>query len=224
MKTNKALHTICTVLAINLFSFAATCEAETTVDTFKHPFYIGFNGGYGATTWQGLVPLKQNDAMFISTPTHVVEGGAVWGAFAGYEFMPYFALEASYMRYPNATVSFDPSSLFSFEHDGLTVIKTHTETMSAMAKIMLIIPQTKMRAYSGAGIAGVHRYDNLSNCWRASPTFGVGLNYNLTDHWMAEFSLSYTAGYGESELNPAKDYVPFLYSAFLGVGYRFSMV
>ena len=55
---------------------------------------------------------------------------------------------------------------------------------------------------------------------RVTPTFALGFNYNLSEHIMAELGANYTAGYGESELNPAKDYVPFLYSAFVQLAYR----
>jgi len=50
---------------------------------------------------------------------------------------------------------------------------------------------------------------------------GGGFNYSFTEHLMAEFGFNFTAGYGESELNPANDYVPFLYSGFFSMAYRF---
>ena len=73
-------------------------------DKFTHPFYVGATGGYGATTWSGLVPNQdnQNLAMSLSTPIKVTEGGAIWGAFGGYEFNKFFAIEASYNKYQDA--------------------------------------------------------------------------------------------------------------------------
>ena len=96
--------TVCTIL----------CQKSTAgVSSFEHPLYLGIAGGYGSTTWEGLVPPKknQNIAMSLSTPTEVSEGGGAWGFFGGYELNPYFALEAGYMRYPDAQVSFDPISI-----------------------------------------------------------------------------------------------------------------
>ena len=190
---------------------------------FQHPFYLGVTGGYGKTTWGGLVPEedKQNSAIIISTPKYVNEGGVLWGLFAGYEFIPNFALEAAYNRYPDAKVNFDPSSLFSFEHDGLTSFTTQTETVSLIAKLMLIIPTTNIRAYSSLGAAEVHRDDQINNHWSTSPTFGAGFNYPFTDRIMGEFGGNYTAGRGEAELNPVNDYYPFLYSVFFRLAYRF---
>lgn len=189
---------------------------------FRHPLYLGATGGYGATTWEGLVPspLNQNMAMKTSTPVMVREGGAVWGVFAGYELSPFFALEANYMRYPKATISFDADSMFAFDNNGVVQLDTSTATISFIGKIMLIIPHTQVRAYSSFGVAEIHRWDDMNENKRASPTFGLGLNYNIYEHVMIELGANYTAGYGESELNPAKDYVPFLYSGFLKLAYR----
>lgn len=198
-------------------------EKPASNTPFRYPAYIGVAGGYGSTTWQGLVPSasNQNLALSISTPTWVDEGGFTWGMLAGYEFSPYFAIEASYAHYPDATIVFDSTSLFAFENDGKTELVTHTDTVSLMAKLMLIIPHTQIRAYSSAGAARVLRTDDVNRNWRISPTFGVGLNYEITAHLMGELGANYTAGYGESELNPANDYVPFLYSVQLKLAYRF---
>lgn len=189
---------------------------------FSHPLYLGFSAGYGSTTWDGLVPSAENQnlALSISTPISVKEGGAVWGFLAGYEFSPYFALEANYTRYPQASIFFDEESLFAFENDGRLDLKTETETGSLIAKFMLFIPRTNVRVYSSLGIAQVHRWDDINENNRIAPTFGLGFNYNFAEHLMGELGANYTAGYGESELNPAKDYVPFLFSVFFKVAYR----
>lgn len=204
--------------------FATTTYALTDINNkFKYPFFIGVTGGYGWTTWNGLVPSKdnQNFAISMSTPQNVTEGGALWGVFAGYEFLPSFALELAYMRYPNAKVTFDPQSLFTFEHNGLTEFTTHTEMVSLMGKIMLVIPTTTIRAYSSLGVAELHRNDEVNDQWVTSPTFGAGFNYNVTPHIMSELGANFTVGRGESELSPAEDYFPFLYSVFLRLAYRF---
>lgn len=214
---------------IALFALGIICMhvnfsfATDTQDKYRHPFYIGVTGGYGSTTWNGLVPPndKQSAAMVLSTPINVHEGGGIWGILAGYEPIPFFAVEANYTRYPNAKIFFDPMSLVAFENNGLTEINTSTDSVALMAKFMLFIPHTEIRAYSSAGVARVHRQDPLKECWRISPTFGLGFNYDFTDRIMGELGANYTGGYGESELDPAEDYVPFLYSVFLRVAFRF---
>lgn len=186
------------------------------------PFYFGGSFGHGATTWQGLVPNEQNQnmALGMSTPIKVSEGGLVGGAFLGYEFTPTFAIEASYMRYPQATVYFDPNSLFSFNNDDQTEFNTNTEVLSLMGKIMIPVSNTKWRLYSSIGIADVHRKDIMMDGSRLSPSFGVGLNLNISEHLMTELAANYTAGYGESQLEPSATYVPFLYSIFFRFAYR----
>lgn len=190
---------------------------------FRYPFYAGPLLGYGSTLWDGLVPpqSKQSVALMISAPEKAQEGGVVWGAYVGYEFMPYFALEANYMRFPNAKVSFTLDSLFSFTHNFETSFITKTEKVSLVGKFMFFIPKTEVRAFSSAGFAEVHRSDEIVDRWRWGPTFAVGINYNFTPHIMGEFALDYTSGYGISELDPSADYIPFLIAAAFRVAYRF---
>ncbi len=193
-------------------------------NSFKHPFYIGGIGGYGSTTWSGLVSTIQEEqgAVSVSTPIDVREGGGVWGVYTGYEISRFFAIEANYMRYPDATIFFDPeTSLFTFFHDGATQFTSQTSAISVMAKIMLIIPNTTIRAYSSLGAANVYRKDMLNDNWLMSPTFSAGFNYSLTEHLMAELGGNYTAGFGESSLNPTNTYFPFLYSVTLRLAYCF---
>lgn len=210
------------ILCVCYCTFINAIHAEV-IDKFKYPFYLGMTGGYGWTTWEGLVPPanKQNFAMAISTPKFVNEGGALWGIFAGYELLPTFALEAAYMHYPNAKVEFDSGSIFAFENNGLTTFITKTENFSLMGKIMMFIPCSDIRVYSSLGVAEVHRSDPVKDHWITRPNFGAGINYNLTEKVMAEMGAAFTAGQGESELNPVESYFPFLYSAFVRLAYRF---
>ena len=205
-------------LAASFTSLCVLAHSQSTASTL----YAGGTLGYGSTTWYGLVPLpeKQNIAMAISTPTLSQEGGLVWGGVAGYEFTPSFAVEVNYQRYPQASIQFDEQSLFAFTHNGQTWLNTQTEVVFALAKVMVDIPNTQARVYSGAGVGDVHRNDTESNHWHVTPSFGVGLNYTATTHIMAELAANYTAGYGESEMNPIDDYIPFLYSVCVKLVYR----
>lgn len=197
-----------------------TCHAATP---YQHPFYAGVAVGYGSTTWDGLIPSEENKnrAISFSTPSHVDEGGGIWGFTAGYEITPLFALEANYRRFPNASITFDRNSLFAFEHKKRVFFHTHTETVNLAAKLMLAFPNTALRAFSSAGIAGVHRWDEIGNQWQPAPTFGLGMNNTFNERFLVELGAHYTAGHGESEINPAKDFVPFLFSVDLTLAYRF---
>ena len=138
----------------------------------------------------------------------------------GFEFSQRWAVEVNYLAYPRATVFFDEGSLFAFENDGRTELGTSTETVSLMAKIMLPITNTMLRVYSSVGIGWVHREDAINDVWLVSPSFGVGLNYPFSPHFMGELAANYMSGYGESELSPANNYVPFLYAAYFRLAYR----
>ncbi|STY29603.1 Uncharacterised protein [Legionella wadsworthii] len=205
-----------------LFLSSSFCFSET--DSLpKHPFYIGAIGGWGSTTWKGLVPTKENQnvALMLSTPIDVDEGGSVWGVLGGVEFTHFFALEMNYMRLPEANIHFDSISLFSFDHDGLETLTTQTETISIIGKLMVPIPHSSMKIFSGVGVAGVHRKDIVVDDWRPGPTFSVGINSELTERLMGEIAGTFTAGYGESQLNPTDTYYPFLYSVAAHLIFRF---
>lgn len=209
---------------IMLATFASISPAAVIENNkFKYPFYIGLSGGFGVTTWDGLIPEPENlnFAMILATPSHADEGGLSWGVFAGYEISPYFALEATYSHYPDAKVYFNDPSFFSIDYFKLTEFMTHTESVSLMGKIMLMIPSTSVRVYSSLGATNLHRKDLMINDWLVHPIFGAGANYNFTEHIMGEVGGTFTVGNGESELNPAEDYFPFLYSFFVRVAYRF---
>lgn len=213
---------LCSFVPFCLYSLFCFGDGEKPFFA-SQPFYLGLIGGYGSTTWEGLVPAKKNQssALNLSTPIKVREGGGVWGLLAGVEFIPAFALELNYMNYADAQVHFDSSSLFSFKHNDLLTLSTKTETLGLMAKLMLPIANTAFRLYSSAGAAGIHRSDIVINNWHLGPTFGLGLNYRLGRHLMAEVGGNYTTGYGESQLSPADNYYPFLYSLTARLAFRF---
>lgn len=205
------------------FIFSTSFSYSVTTSQKKHPLYVGLIAGYGSTTWQGLVATEknQNVALMLSTPTEAEEGGATWGILAGYEFTPYFALEANYVKYPESTIYFNPVSLYSFTHEGALSFSTKTKSVSLMGKIMLLFPDSNWRVFSGAGAAALYRKDSIVNDWRLTPTFGLGVNYNFTEHLMGELVGNYTAGFGESLLSPVDTYFPFLYSITAHLAYRF---
>ncbi len=189
----------------------------------ENPWYVGAGLGYGSTTWRALVPnvSNQNLALSMSTPVEVQEGGLLWGVGGGMEVIPQFQVEFNYWKYPDATVTFDPDSLYAFENDGKTSFKTNTYTLNLQGKFLVPWQDTHLRLFASAGAAWLNRQDELLKNEAISPTFGVGLNYGFSEHWMGEFAFIYTAGDGESELNPSADFMPFLYGIFTRIYYRF---
>lgn len=210
------------VLVLTSIASISSFAAIDQENKFRYPFYIGITNGYGSTTWGNLVPKDPDSTMSIATPIRVHEGGYVGGFYAGYEIIPVFALELSYMHYPNAKLIYDYNSLFSFNHNDRTELITRTESIALVGKFMLMIPHTTgLRAYATAGAAEVHRYDTLVNRWRLSPQFGAGFDYLVTCHMMIELGTEYVAGYGRAEVQPSDHFIPFLYSGYLRLAYRF---
>lgn len=201
-------------------TFAINAQLVDTVK--KHPIYIGLDGGYGSTNWNGLVDAKYaKDGSDVSVPTSAKDGGFVWGIFGGYEFYPYFALEANFKRYSNAYLKFDDSNIyFDFTPTHMT---TRTINFNIIAKVMLPIGNTGIRFYSDLGPAYTYRWDSLANTGHMAATFGAGFNYNFQSHWMAQLGFDYTTGSGKSDNTPVKEYFPFLYSLTAGIAYRFGV-
>lgn len=201
---------------------AISCEAASS-PPFQHPYYVGGAIGYGSTTWSGLVPSNENAniAINLSAPIGVKEGGEVWGIVGGYEVSPFFALEVNYSHYPSASIEFNKYSLFSFKHPGIYTFSTDTDVIGVMGKIMLLVPDSKLRIYSSIGASNVYRNDMLVSRHRVTPSFGAGLNYHFNERWMGELGGTYTAGYGEALLNPVDTYWPFLYSGGIKLLYSF---
>lgn len=207
--------------SILLAIFCGQLHAFTAIHADK-PWFIGAAGGFGSTTWQGLVPNSehQNSAMSLSTPIDVQEGGGLWGGVAGVEPFQNFQIQFDYLQYPKATVYFDKDSLYSIDNNDSTEFSSTTHTWSIQGKFLVPWEDTKLRLFAGGGVAWMARRDDLLEQDIVTPTFALGLNYLINPRWMVEGVFSYTAGYGESELNPSAHYMPFLYGVFARLMYR----
>lgn len=184
--------------------------------------YIAVASGYGMTTWGKLVPdgSSQSYALTFSMPKAVKEGGSSWGLFAGLVLLPCFDLELGYIHFPDARIAFDSSSLFTFEHNGLTSFTSQTESFSLMGKFKILIPHTRVSVFSSLGLAELHRKDQIINQWIFSPAFGTGISYPLSDRFSTELAANFITGQGTVELSPTEHYFPFVYALFLRLAYR----
>lgn len=206
--------------------FFAGCVVVTpfayAAQAVNYPWFVGGAVGGGSTTWEGLVPEQsdQNAALNLSTPIQTDEGGFVWGVAAGVEIFKNFQFQMDYTHYPKALITFDKDSLFSIDHEDQTSFSSNTYTWSMQVKFLVPWEASKLRLFSSGGVAWLARRDDLLEQDIVSPTFGLGLNYELSPHTMAELAFSYTAGNGKSELNPAEDFMPFLYAGLFKLYYR----
>lgn len=222
MKLNYFVST-CLIALIPAISYADTGTIKLDSPQKKHPLYAGLTVGYGTTTWSGLVASDDDEiAMAVSTPTGVNEGGTIGGAFVGYEIFSSFALELSYTHYANARIYFDEMSLITYDYGGITTFVTQTNNYSLVGKFMVPVPYTKgIRIFSSVGPSVTHRQDVVYNHWQLTPAFNFGFDIDVNEHLYAEIGANYTAGTAISEMNPAVDYIPFLYSGFGRLAWRF---
>ena len=200
-------------LILGLFSLT-TCQAlATTQDPYtQHPFYFGGLAGYGDTDWERLV--SQDDATAEATPTSAKGDGFVYGAFAGYQPFENFAFELQYMRFPNADLEFQPGNLMGFTN-------TTSETQYYAAIVKVLIPIKKVwHVFGDIGAAYVHRSDDIADISNTRPTFGLGGEYLISEHFFSSLSFEYTPGTGQASEDASAHYIPYLYSIQWGLGYR----
>lgn len=185
----------------------------------RNPLYLGGTIGYGNTNWDGLVdPNGAQDGSDTATPIKAEDDGAVWGFFAGYEFSPHFALEGTYQHYPTSDIFFDagnrynPGTAFDFESE--------TKAYTLISKFMVPIWHTGVRVFGDMGPAYMYRSDMFEDVGRWAATFGGGLNYDITNHLLAELNFVYITGNGKANSSPVLSYMPFLYSVNVGLALR----
>lgn len=207
---------------LSLFScvfFSLYCTAALAVVNRSYPFhyphlYAGLSIGYGETTWHELA--TDDILAQFSAPKSAHDFGTLWGGFIGYQFGRSFALEATYMRYPNTRIVLDD---FSFYYP-LIEFTTRTQAYSLIGKFMIPLANSRFSVFLDAGVGFTHRNDVLAKVTRVSPTFGLGFMANVSRHVITELGFEYYAGYGKSEHIPVKDYVPFLFAVYVRIGYR----
>lgn len=197
---------------------------------FHHPAYVGLLGGFGSTDWSMLVADCNNpwgtfgsscsSTVPSSAPIQAGDKGFVWGAVVGYEIQPHFALEAAYEDFPNTTVVFGDENFYNASMSAFSFV-SQTDAYSLVGKFMVQIANSGVRGFANAGAALTHRSDMLNNIYHFTPTFGFGFDYVFRRHWMFVTGFQYYCGYGEANLTPAVNYIPFLYSLHVVMAYRF---
>lgn len=210
-----------------IFFFILTISANCTAGSDDwsaiwqaHPFYFGGAFGWGCTDWSQLVARISSEedraTLTLSAPISAGDTGAVYGVMMGYEINPHFAIEANYMRFPNTPITFDEFNLYDIQKmDSISYV------YNTVGKFMVQVNHTGLRGFANAGGALIHRQDQLVDVGHISPTFGIGLDYVLSKRVMLELAFQYYAGFGKAVLKPVINYIPFLYTVHLKLGFRF---
>ena len=181
-----------------------------------HPLYVVLITGFGDTDWDRLV--SQDTATSYATPTSASGMGVIVGAAVGYNLNQYFAFEGQFIRYPDTSVNFTPPSDFL---DVPTYIDSKTNYYAGMVKVSTPLLYNHIAPFGEAGFAEVERSDSYAgNVTDFRPTFGMGVNYYIAQHWMASLSFNYTPGTDKTTEDASKYYVPYLYSVQTAIAYR----
>lgn len=193
------------------------------------PFYFGLSTGYGNSDWEEITTVPDSLAAQGAPIGTTGSGGFAWGGFMGYQFSKHFTVEANYVRYPQTTVQFQPD----YNNYNLRSLKTNTDSLSFLGKIMVPFGFTSIYVYADAGLTLVHRKDvsldpipgenplvGKVNEWHSGPSFGFGVAMNITRRIFSEAGFQYTTGFDKADAQPAKDYIPFVYNIMFNLGMR----
>jgi len=229
-----ALLSLLTTISITTYAAYSKPATKTVPNIYEQdPMYVGAAIGYGSTNWNALK--AQDVSSETSVPQNVHhDSGVVWGVQLGYEITRYFALEAQYRQFRDTKIMLSDTS----DYWPITSFNTQTWTANLIGKFMIPIGIPRTRAFASAGAVYVHRRDvqinkdpfgegiptqRLANKGHVGPTFGVGINYLITRHFMAELAFEYDTGYGKTQEETLKSFVPFVYNVTLNVNYRFGL-
>lgn len=192
--------------------FAPNALAQKADPYTEHPFYVAALGGYGDTDWQRLV--SEDDASAEATPISATGNGFVYGGLIGYQPFKNFAFELQYLHFPDADLEFEPGNIMGFDD-------TTSKTNYYAAVVKLLIPLgDSWHVFGDIGAAYVTRSDDIANIQNTRPTFGLGGEYTITEHWFSSLAFEYTPGTGQASQDASAQYIPYLYSIQLGLGYR----
>lgn len=203
------------VVFANEFHMPQTAKLDVAE---KYPMYVGPIFGYGTTTWRQIV--GRDDLSRLSTPVNVEEGGFTYGLLIGYNLSTWFALEASYVRIPTATIYLDPESSDDYP---IKQFNNRTNLYTIVGKFIVPISDTNVGAFADAGMGIVQRSDFYANVSRITGAFGFGFMVNPVQHLLVQVGFRLYMGYGRSEALPVKDFVPFVYTVHMAVAYRFGV-
>jgi OOP family OmpA-OmpF porin len=173
MNTNRRIAAL-----ICLVSLLASGAALAQVAQDKR-FYVGFGAG------QARPDFDSAPAIASGLPVVYDSSSGIWKAFAGYQFNKYFGAELIYVRLGDYNVYLPTVALnTSIQIKGAGGALVGTLPLGKDFSLLGRVGETNIRESRGncALCAGVVT-SSSSNTW--SPSFGIGLAYDLNASWSA---------------------------------------
>jgi Outer membrane protein beta-barrel domain len=182
----------------------------------QHFFYVGGMTGYANVDWSSVVASDTLTTLNGSNPNSADGTGVLFGADAGYQFSPHFAIEAEYIKLPNTQLIF-----LGNMYNGQVSVTSHMYFGAVTLKVIAPLPSSKFSLFADAGPAYQYRVDSIASIGTWAPTFGSGLLYRINGHWQAEGAFQYAPGTGKSISDPMTAYIPEIYAGTFKIDYIF---
>lgn len=246
---NKAILSMAGIAALALSSagmaaYGNTTEAvnteATTNATTASGFYISGNLGYGQTSinqtdFANNVVLTYYAGKY--NVTRFDRSGLIWNADLGYQFNPYFAVEAGYTRYANVKAS--GANVFTPSLTGSSTGKLDAFDL-ALKGIYPVNAQFDI--FGKLGAAWMH-YRQTLNCGtlpscsplsvksdNLTPLLGLGVDYYVTDNLAVTAQGVYTFQQSKKTTVDTKyetlkttNTIPATYLGMVGLTYKFTV-
>ncbi len=225
------------IVSVLCLLFMCADSYADDVDQYPNfPFYVGFGFGYGDTDWNSLIDHDHIGLVEISAPSSAKTGGLNMQGFFGYHLSKYFSLEVRYEQYPDATVNFAHVEVKDLVIDGASLpfnipvenpynlysFKTSTDQIAMVGKAFVTVSEAyHISVFADFGLSYEHRSDILTDMGMYMPTFGGGIMYRFAPRFLTSLDYEYTVGEGKSVMDPARYFMPFLYSINLKIAYLF---
>lgn len=194
------------------------------------PLYIGATVGYGTTVWSLMVAQRSDSLATFASPIHAKDDGVTGGVIIGYYFSRYFALEATYVHFPDTSLAFLNPTVYSVwqdNYDGYDYMKSRSFAVGVSAKFIIPIKYIQhLHVFASVGGGAVLRRDFLTNdktVGHASGIFGAGFIYNFPHHILSQIGFQLFTGYGKASSEPVLNYIPFLWQVNLALAYQIAV-
>lgn len=226
-------------LASMSVAYAGDMGIVSAVDGFRG-FYVEGNVGYANHPWQSnrTTTVGLENQLGVLTNLSNINGGAIGGVDAGFQFTRYLALEGGWSYIPTAsynrirTVSLPVGQTTFTLPQGLQV--NINSGLAYIAAKGIVPVYDKLEAFGKFGAAYAYNHTNVdvpaslvnsptvyttdhSNFWNA--LFGFGLQYAMPQNWTVNVQYDYVPGYTDASsshfITPAIQLITF------GLGYKF---
>lgn len=209
IKTAKAL-------CLSLLLLSGLAEGSTL---FHQGWYLGLLGGYGSTNWNKIG--TSDTTLQTSLPSGSNDTGLTLGAFIGYDIGRHFGVEFRYQHFSNSKISFGQYNEYAPPPYDAFTMTSQTQSIMLLGKLRAQLFR-KWELYSIMGGAFTLRKDQLGDPNGFGGIFGGGTAIHFSKYWQSSLEFYFVTGDATIDLEPARNYLPFLTALSFKISYLFS--